>query len=196
MARAEKTQAVAELADRFRSANGVVLTDYRGLSVAQLKALRRSLGASAKYTIVKNTLTLRAVQDAGIAGLADMLVGPSAVAFITGDVVEAAKGLKQFGKENPALVVKGGHLDGRALTPEEIGKLADLESREILLAKLAGAMKASTAGAAALFAAPVSKAARTFEALRVRMETEPAESAEPTQETTGATREAPGTQEG
>jgi large subunit ribosomal protein L10 len=173
MARADKSAAVAELADQFRASNAAVLTEYRGLSVAQLKELRRSLAGNASYAVVKNTLTKIAAKDAGVDAFDGLLQGPSAVAFIDGDPVEAAKSLRDFSKANPALVIKGGVLDGKALSAEEIGKLADLESREVLLAKLAGAMKASMSNAVALFAAPLSQAARTLDALRVKAEADP-----------------------
>jgi large subunit ribosomal protein L10 len=170
MARADKAAAVAELAEEFRGSNAAVLTEYRGLTVAQLKELRRSLGESAKYAVVKNTLTKIAAREAGIAQFEDLLQGPSAIAFVKGDPVEAAKGLRDFAKDHPQLVIKGGVLDGKALSPDEIRTLADLESREVLLAKLAGAMKASMANAAALFQAPLSQFARTVDALREKQE--------------------------
>jgi large subunit ribosomal protein L10 len=173
MARDDKVEAVAQIAEHFRSSSATVLTDYRGLTVAQLKELRRSLGEGAHYAVVKNTLTKIAARDAGVEGLDDLFVGPSALAFIKGDPVEAAKGLREFAKTYPKLVIKGGYMDGRALSTSEISRLADLESREVLLAKLAGAMKAKTAQAAALFQAPLSKAARTLEALRVKAEADP-----------------------
>ncbi len=169
MAREDKAKAVAEITEEFTSSTAAVLTEYRGLSVAQLKELRRSLADIATYAVVKNTLTRRAAEDAGIEGLDDLLVGPSAIAFIKGDPVAAAKGLKAFAKDNPALVVKGGYLDGRVLDAREIAKLADLESREVLLSKLAGAMKASMSGAAGLFNAPLSQAARLFAALQDKL---------------------------
>jgi large subunit ribosomal protein L10 len=166
MARAEKVTAVAELTERFQSSSGAVLTEYRGLTVAQLGELRKSLGDNASFSVVKNTLTKIAASQAGVTSeLTDMLIGPSAIAFVHGDVVEAAKGLRDFAKTNPLLVIKGGVLDGKALTPPEIVQLADLESREVLLAKLAGAMKASMAGAAATFAALPSQMARLLGAL-------------------------------
>jgi large subunit ribosomal protein L10 len=166
MARAEKEAAVAEITERFQSSSGAVLTEYRGLTVAQLGELRRSLGEHATFAVVKNTLTKIAATEAGVAGqLGDLLVGPSAIAFVQGDVVEAAKGLRDFSRANPFLVIKGGVLDGRAMTPDEIVRLADLESREVLLAKLAGAMKASLAGAAATFAALPTQMARLLAAL-------------------------------
>jgi large subunit ribosomal protein L10 len=173
MARADKEADVAEIAEHFRSSNATVLTEYRGLTVAQLKTLRRTLGETANYAVVKNTLTKIAAKEAGVEGLDHLLTGPSALAFIKGDPVEAAKGLRDFAKANPLLVIKGGYMDGKTLSAAEISKLADLESREVLLAKLAGAMKASLSQAAALFQAPLSQAARTIEALRVKAEADP-----------------------
>jgi len=166
MARPDKAAAVAQIADRFRESNAAVLTEYRGLTVAQLKELRTALRGNATYAVVKNTLTQVAAKEAGVEGLDAQLVGPSAIAFVTGDPVAAAKGLRDFAKAHPALVIKGGVLDGRPMTAEEITKLADLESREVLLAKLAGAMKASLYQAAYLFTAPTAQAARTIDALR------------------------------
>jgi len=170
MARPDKAAAVAELTDQFRSSNAAVLTEYRGLTVAQLKTLRRSLGENATYAVVKNTLTKIAANDAGISTLDDLFAGPSAVAFVTGDPVEAAKGLRDFAKDNPALVIKGGVLDGKAMSADEIKQLADLESREVLLAKLAGAIKGKQSQAAALFQALPAKLARTIEALRAKQD--------------------------
>jgi large subunit ribosomal protein L10 len=169
MANAEKVTAVAELTGRFRDSSGAVLTEYRGLTVAQLAELRRSLGDNATFTVVKNTLTKIAVNEAGLTDqLSSLLAGPSAVAFVDGDVVEAAKGLRDFARANPLLVIKGGVLDGKAISSDEIIKLADLEPRDVLLAKLAGAMKASLAGAAATFNALPVQLAQLAEALRVK----------------------------
>ncbi|MGO8887382.1 MAG: 50S ribosomal protein L10 [Streptosporangiaceae bacterium] len=166
MARADKVTAVAELTERFQASSGAVLTEYRGLTVAQLAELRQALGGNATYSVVKNTLTKIAANEAGVAAdLTQMLQGPSAIAFVQGDVVEAAKGLRDFSRANPFLVIKGGVLDGKTLTPDEIVKLADLEPREVLLAKLAGAMKASLSGAAATFAALPVQMARLAGAL-------------------------------
>jgi large subunit ribosomal protein L10 len=166
MARAEKVTAVAELTERFQNSSGAVLTEYRGLTVAQIGELRRTLGDHASFSVVKNTLTKIAATEAGVTSeLTDLLTGPSAIAFVHGDVVEAAKGLRDFAKTYPMLVIKGGVLDGKALKPTEIARLADLEPREVLLAKLAGAMKASMAGAAATFAALPSQMARLLAAL-------------------------------
>ena len=179
MVNAEKVTAVAELTDRFKDSSGAVLTEYRGLTVAQLAELRRSLGDNATFAVVKNTLTRIAVTDAGLADeLSPLLAGPSAVAFVDGDVVEAAKGLRDFAKANPLLVIKGGVLDGKAISPSEIIKLADLEPREVLLAKLAGAMKASLAGAAATFNALPTQMAQLAEALRAKRATDDAATAE------------------
>ena len=171
MANTEKVAAVAELTGRFKDSSGAVLTEYRGLTVAQLAELRRSLGDNATFAVVKNTLTKIAVTDAGLSDqLASMLVGPSAIAFVDGNVVEAAKGLRDFARANPLLVIKGGVLDGKAITPAEIISLADLEPRDVLLAKLAGAMKASLAGAAATFNALPVQMAQLAEALRAKRE--------------------------
>jgi large subunit ribosomal protein L10 len=172
MARPDKVATVAQLADRFRASNATVLTEYRGLTVAQLTTLRKSLAANATYAVVKNTLTAIAAKEAGVNAFDGQLTGPTAIAFVTGDPVEAAKGLRDFARTFPALVVKGGVLDGRPLTADEVKKLADLESREVLLAKLAGAMKASLNKAAYLFVAPLSQAARTVDALREKRESE------------------------
>lgn len=167
---ANKEASVAELTKLFESSTAVLLTEYRGLTVAQLKTLRKSISGDASYAVVKNTLTRIAANNAGISSFDDELAGPSAIAFVHGDPVAVAKGLRDFAKANPLLVVKGGYFDGKPLTAEEVGKLADLESREVLLAKLAGAFKASLFGAAYLFNAPLSKAVRTVDALREKQE--------------------------
>ncbi len=181
MARPDKQAAVTEIADLFRNSSATVLTEYRGLTVSQLKQLRGSLGSTTTYAVVKNTLTKIAAKDAGVDGIDEWLVGPSAIAFVEGDPVEAAKGLRAFAKEHPALVIKGGVMDGKLLSAAEISKLADLESREVLLAKMAGAMNASLQTAVSLFAAPLSQTARVIEALRAKVEAEgPAIQAEAT----------------
>jgi len=173
MARADKVTAVAELTERFQSSEGAVLTEYRGLTVAQLAELRGSLGESATFTVVKNTLTKIAANEAGVAGqLGELLSGPSAIAFVKGDVVDAAKGLRDFSRANPLLVIKGGVLDGRAISPAEIERLADLEPREVLLARLAGGMKASMSKAAAVMNALPVQMAQLADALRVKREAE------------------------
>lgn len=163
---ADKATAVAELADKFRNSSATMLTEYRGLKVSQLTELRRSLGRNTTYTVTKNTLAKRAATEAGLEGLDTLLTGPTALAFVSGDPVEAAKGLRDFAKANPLLVIKGGVFEGKPLTAAEVQKLADLESREVLLAKLAGAMKANLSKAAAVFQAPLSKMARTAAALQ------------------------------
>ncbi len=186
MARPDKAAAVAEITELFRGSNAAVLTEYRGLTVKQVKTLRRSLGDNAQYAVVKNTLTKIAANEVGITELDDQFTGPTAVAFVTGDPVESAKALRDFAKENPALVIKGGVLDGKALTADEIKKLADLESREVLLAKLAGAMKAKQSQTAALFQALPSKLVRTVEALREKVEQGGAGTPAPAAEETAA----------
>jgi len=169
MARADKAAAVAEITEEFRASNAAVLTEYRGLTVGQLKQLRRSLGEDTTYAVVKNTLTKIAAKDAGVVGFDDLLVGPTAIAFIKGDAVAAAKGIDTFAKENPLLVIKGGIMDGKILTADDIKKLAKLESREVLLSRIAGAANATLAKAAALFQAPLSQAARTIAALEAKV---------------------------
>ena len=171
MARPDKEAAVAALADKLRQADAVLLTEYRGLSVAQLKELRRSLSGNAEYTVVKNTLAAIAARQVGLEGVADDLKGPSALTFVTGEPVEAAKALRDFAKDNQQLVIKGGVMDGAVLSAEGVDQLASLESREVLLAKTAGAVKASLSKAAYLFAAPASQAVRTVDALREKQET-------------------------
>lgn len=172
MARSDKAAAVAELTDEFRNSGGAVLTDYRGLTVKQLQDLRRDLGENASYAVVKNTLTKLAAERAGVEGFDELLVGPTAIAFITGDAVEATKSLRDFAKANSPLVIKGGILDGKLLTVDEIAKIADLESREVLLARLAGALVASLSNAVYLLNAPLSQAARLVGALQAKAEQE------------------------
>jgi len=165
MPNAEKTAAVAEISEQFTNASAAVITEYRGLSVKQLTDLRRALGRETTYAVVKNTLTKRAAADAGVAIDEQLLVGPTAIAFITGDPVVAAKGLRDFAKANPLLVIKGGILEGKALSADEVSRIADLESREVLLAKVAGILKALPTRAAGLFQAPLSQMARLAKAL-------------------------------
>jgi large subunit ribosomal protein L10 len=172
MATAEKQAAIAELAESFRGSSAAVLTEYRGLTVKQLSDLRGSLRGHATFAVVKNTLTELAAKEAGVTAFDGQLVGPSAIAFVSGDPVEAAKGLRDFARANPLLVIKGGVLDGKTMSAAEITRLADLESREVLLAKLAGAMNASLSKAVYLFAAPLSQSARLIEALRAKREAE------------------------
>ena len=166
MAKPDKVAAVAELKDKFTSSAGAVLTEYRGLSVKALKELRTSLGQSASYAVSKNTLTTIAAREAGIDGLEEQLVGPTAIAFIDGDPVVVAKGLRDFARTNPQLVIKGGVVEGKLLGPDEVRKLADLESREVLLARVTGGMQGVLAQAISLISAPLSQAARLFSALQ------------------------------
>ena len=172
MPNAEKVETVAEISERFTRSSAAVITEYRGLTVKQVTQLRRSLGRDTTYAVVKNTLTKRAASDAGVAIDEALLVGPTAIAFVSGDPVEAAKGLRDFAKANPLLVIKGGILDGRSLSADEVNRIADLESREVLLARIAGALKALPTRAASLFQAPLSQMARLAKALE---EKKPAE---------------------
>jgi large subunit ribosomal protein L10 len=166
MAKAEKATAVADIAEQFKEATATVVTEYRGLTVAHLAELRRSLGESATYTVAKNTLVKRAASEAGVAGLDELFAGPTAIAFVKGEPVDAAKAIKNFAKDHKALVIKGGYMEGRALSVDEVNRIADLESREVLLAKMAGAMKGNLAKAAGLFNAPASQVARLAAALQ------------------------------
>ena len=180
MAQADKATAVADIAEQFKSSTATVITEYRGLTVANLAELRRSLSGSATYSVAKNTLIRRAASEAGVEGLDELFVGPTAIAFVSGEAVDAAKAIKKFAKDHKALVIKGGYMDGRALTVAEVERIADLESREVLLAKLAGAMKANLSKAAGLFNAPASQVARLVAALQEKKAAEaPAEAAAP-----------------
>lgn len=177
MAKPDKVAAVAEIADRFRNSSATVVTQYTGLSVSQLSQLRRALGTSAKYRVAKNTLIKRAAKEAGIEGMDDLFIGATAIAFVEGEPVDAAKALRDFAKENNALVIKGGYMDGRPLTVDEINQIAELDSREVMLAKAAGAFKAKLSQAAALFQAPAAQVARLAAALHEK-QSESSESSE------------------
>ncbi len=172
MPNAEKVETVAEISERFSRSSAAVITEYRGLTVKQVTQLRRSLGRDTTYAVVKNTLTKRAASDAGVAIDEALLVGPTAIAFVSGDPVEAAKGLRDFAKANPLLVIKGGILDGRSLSADEVNRIADLESREVLLARIAGVLKALPTRAAGLFQAPLSQMARLAKALEEKKSAE------------------------
>jgi large subunit ribosomal protein L10 len=165
MAKTWKVEAVEEIAEQFKGSTATVVTEYRGLSVGKITELRRALGDGATYSVAKNTLVKRAAAEAGVAGLDDLFVGPTAITFIKGEPVDAAKALKNFAKDNKALIIKGGYMDGAPLSVAEVEKIADLESREVLLAKLAGAMKGNLSKAASLFAAPAGQVVRLFAAL-------------------------------
>ena len=161
-----KAAVIEEITERFQKSSAAVLTEYRGLTVAQLKELRRSLGEGSSYAVVKNTLTIRAAEQVGFGDLSGLLNGPTAIAFIEGDPVNAAKAIRDFARAHPLLVVKGGVVDGRAVDAREVTRLADVEPREVLLAKLAGAMKGNLTKAAGLFQAPLSQVARLAAALQ------------------------------
>jgi large subunit ribosomal protein L10 len=178
MARPDKAAAVAELTDAFRESSAIELTEYRGLTVAQLKELRRSLAGNATYAVVKNTLTKIAAREAGVDTLEPLLEGPSAIAFVTGDAVDVAKSLKNFGRDHPMLVVKGGVLDGRPITADEVKRLADLESREVLLARFAGGLNASAQKLVSTLAAPLQTFARLLGALEAKAQADPAATAD------------------
>jgi large subunit ribosomal protein L10 len=179
MARADKATAVADITEQFNAATATLITEYRGLTVANLAELRRSLAGTATYSVAKNTLIKRAASDAGVEGLDELFAGPTAIAFVTGEPVDAAKAIKTFAKEHKALVIKGGYMDGNALSVAEVERIADLESREVLLAKLAGAMKGNLAKAAGLFNAPASQFARLAAALQEKKAAEAPASAAP-----------------
>ena len=181
MARADKATAVADITEQFKTSTATLITEYRGLTVANLAELRRSLVGSATYAVAKNTLIKRAASDAGVEGLDELFAGPTAIAFVTGEAVDAAKAIKTFAKEHKALVIKGGYMDGHPLTIAEVERIADLESREVLLAKLAGAMKGNLAKAAGLFNAPASQVARLAAALQEKKAAEAPASAAPTE---------------
>src|ERR1700730_3666701 len=192
MAKADKATAVADIAEQFKDSTAALVTEYRGLTVANLAELRRSLGDSATYSVAKNTLIRRAATEAGVDGLEELFVGPTAIAFVTGEAVDAAKALKKFAKDHKALVIKGGYMDGRPLTVAEVERIADLESREVLLARLAGAMKGNLTKAAGLFNAPASNVARLFAGLQDKMASqEPAAAPEPVAEPESAVQTGP-----
>src|ERR1700736_1548728 len=179
MARADKAAAVADIAEQFKEATAALVTEYRGLSVSNLAQLRRSLGNSATYSVAKNTLVKRAAAEAGVEGLDELFVGPTAIAFVNGEAVDAAKALKTFAREHKALVSKGGYMDGHPLTVAEVERIADLESREVLLAKLAGAMKGNLTKAAGLVNAPASPVARLVAALQKKKASQEGPAPEP-----------------
>ena len=167
---ANKEASVAELTGLFQTSAAVLLTEYRGLTVAQLKELRRSISGNATYAVAKNTLIKIAAANAGVTAFDGLLQGPTALTFVSGDVVTVAKSLRDFAKANPLLVIKGGVFEGAALTADEVKKLADLETREVLMAKAAGLFKASMFQAAYMFNAPLAQAARAVDALRQKQE--------------------------
>lgn len=170
MANPKNTESLAELKNRFADIDSVFVTEYRGLTVAQITELRCALGSDVQYSVAKNTLIKLAAKEAGIEGLDDILTGPTAVAFIKGEAVDAAKAMKKFASENKAFVIKGGYMDGNALSAAQVDAIAELDNRETTLAKLAGAMKGNLAKAAGLFNAPASQVARLGAALQEKKE--------------------------
>ncbi|ADK28104.2 50S ribosomal protein L10 [Corynebacterium pseudotuberculosis] len=170
MANPKNVSSLAELKERFADTDSIVITEYRGLTVAQITELRRSLGADVQYSVAKNTLLKLAAKEAGVEGLDDLLSGPTAIAFIKGEAVDAAKAMKKFASNNKAFVVKGGYMDGDALNADQVNAIAELDNRETTLAKLAGAMKGNLAKAAGLFNAPASQVARLGAALQEKKE--------------------------
>lgn len=176
--------------DRIANSSAVVLTEYRGLTVKELQNLRRSLGDNVNYAVAKNTLAIVAAREAGVEGLDEYLNGPTAFAFIDGDVAQAAKSLRDFAKGNPLLLIKSGVLEGKVLTAEQVKSLADLESREVLLSKLAGAMKGSMSKAVGTFAAPLSQSAQLFGALESKLQSEQKQAGTDSADTSSADAEA------
>jgi large subunit ribosomal protein L10 len=164
--RPDKVAKVDEVRKDLDAAAATLLTHYRGLTVPQMAELRVKLReANAEMRIVKNTLTRRAASDAGIDGLEDLLVGPTGLVFCAEDPVGPAKAIKAFQKDHPELVLRGGYLDGEVLDEHEAIGLADLDSREDLLAKLAGLMQGALSGTARLLQAATEKQARLMQAL-------------------------------
>ena len=170
MKRPEKEAVIAELTDKFRNADAIYLTEYRGLTVPQISELREKLGRDTSYAVAKNTLARIAAKEAGIEGLDELLAGPTAITFVNGDAIAGAKVLRDFAKKNKALIVKGGFYDGTVYDAEGTKKLADLKSRPELLSEMAGAIKGTMSKAAYLFTALPTKAVRTIDALREKQE--------------------------
>jgi large subunit ribosomal protein L10 len=194
MPNAEKTEKVAALKERIEGSSGLLLTEYRGLSVHDATELRRSLADTARFAIVKNTLMQRASAEAGIEALEALLQGPTAVAFVEGDVVTAAKRVVEAGRKYPALILKGGYLEGRVLDAAEAASLATLESREVMLSRVAGMLKADLSRAAAAFQAVQARFLRVLEAYKEKVpagEAPAEEPEEPAAETSAAEAEEP-----
>lgn len=187
MPRAEKEAKVKEISERLTESQAAVLTGYRGLTVAEAAELREALGdVDTRFSIVKNSLTARAIKDAGLEGLADLIDGPTAIAFVQGDPVAGAKSLVEASRRFPVLEVRGGFAEGRVLTADDIKTLASLESREALLAKLAGLGKGQMTRAAWMFQALQSRFLSLMEALKEKL---PAEEAGPEAEAPTPTAE-------
>ncbi|MGH8896174.1 MAG: 50S ribosomal protein L10 [Egibacteraceae bacterium] len=167
MARPEKVAVVEEVRERLGHSTATLLTEYRGLSVGDLRALRIELRkADAEYQVTKNTLIRIAAREAGLQIPAGVLTGPTAITFCAGDPVATAKILRAFSRQHPALIIKGGILDGEVLSAEEALRLADLASREELLARLAGLFQAVVAQPARLAQASLTKVVRLLAALQ------------------------------
>ena len=180
MPNAEKVEKVEVLKERIQGSGALLLAEYRGLTVHDATELRRSLAGQAKLTVAKNTLLKRAAGEAGIEGLDELLDGPTAVAFVEGDVVAAAKKLVEAARKFPALVLKGAYLEGKVLGADQAKALADLESREVMLSKIAGMLKSEMSRAASMFQAVQSRFVGLMEALKDKLPAEePAAELEP-----------------
>jgi large subunit ribosomal protein L10 len=181
MPRTEKLERVAELKRQIERSNALLLTEYRGLTVSEITTLRRSLReADASFAVVKNTLMQRAAAEAGLE-IADLLTGPSAVAFVGGDAVTAAKQIKSVAKQFPSLVLKGGFMDGQVLSADDANRLADLESRDVMLSKIAGLLKGEMSRAGSMF---VSVPSRFLSLLEAFQEQRPGEAAPASEDVT------------
>lgn len=180
MPKPEKVERVAALTERIKGSDAMLLTEYRGLTVSQITQLRRSLAeGGSEFAVVKNTLMRRALAEAGVPELQEMMTGPSAVAFVDGDVVAAAKSVVKAMKEHPYLLMKGAFLDGKLLSGEDAKALADLESREVMLSKIAGLFKGEMSRAATMFQAAQSRFLGVLESYRDTLPGEHAVSDEP-----------------
>jgi large subunit ribosomal protein L10 len=173
MPNAEKTEKVTALKERIEGSTALLLAEYRGLTVHDATELRRSLAEDARFAVVKNTLMALAATEAGIEDLEAMLAGPTAVAFVDGDVVAAAKRVVDASKKFPALVLKGGYMDGRVLSAADAQSLATLESREVMLSKIAGLLKGEMTRAASMFQAVQSRFLGVLEAYKEKVPGEP-----------------------
>jgi large subunit ribosomal protein L10 len=194
MPKAEKVERVGELKERIQGSDALLLTEYRGLTVSDITELRRSLAeGGARFAVVKNTLMQRAAADASIDELQGLLEGPTAVAFVSGDPVAAAKKVVDAAKKFPALILKGGYMDGRVLSADEAKSLADLESREVMLSTVAGLLKSEMSRAAAMFVAAQSRFLSLLEAYKEKVPGDAEVQAEPQvePEVAASTSEAP-----
>jgi large subunit ribosomal protein L10 len=173
MPKAEKVERVGELKTRIEGSDALLLTEYRGLTVSEITALRRSLAeGGTRFSVIKNTLMRRAAADASIAEIEPLLEGPTAVAFVSGDPVAAAKRVVEAAKRYPTLVLKGGYMDGHVLSADEAKALAELESREAMLSKIAGVLKSEMSRAAAAMVSAQSKFLSLLDAYREKLPAE------------------------